>query len=68
MPTFNKMLACIVVYSYVNFHAITMDRFFSMIAVSLLKSCFEKRSTLANFECSKSLRTFTQSVLLDCSV
>ena len=55
---FCKMLACIVVYSYVNFHAITMDRFFSMIAVSPIKSCFEKRSTLANFERSKSPEDF----------
>ena len=53
-----EMLACIVVWSYVNFHAITMDRFFLMIAVSPIKSCFEIRSTLANFERSKSPEYF----------
>ena len=52
------MLACIVVWSYVNFHAITMDRFFLMITVSPIKSCFEIRSTLANFERSKSPEYF----------
>ena len=41
-----------------NFHAITMDRFFLMIAVSPIKSCFEIRSTLANFERSKSPEYF----------
>ena len=54
----HEMLACIVVWSYVNFHAITMDRYFLMITVSPIKSCFEIRSTLANFERSKSPEDF----------